>query len=182
VNEADRVRQTLIAVEGQFRMPESDTQAEGTSGAPALTQQDIAADIPVIDVPEPPVRPPVEDRMQRVISLALLFGVLASAALVVLGGVLYVSRHAMVTTDYAAFRGTPSELRTFRGVMAAAWHFSGKGMIQLGLMLLVGVQVVRVFLTGILFALERDRIFVGITGMVFVLLMFGIIKGILCCH
>jgi uncharacterized membrane protein len=117
--------------------------------------------------------------MQRVISLVLLFGVLASAALVVLGGALYVFRHATVTADYAVFRGTPSELRTFRGVMAAAFHFSGRGIIQLGLMLLVGVQVVRVFLTGILFALERDRIFVGISGIVFALLMFGIIKGIL---
>ena len=94
------------------------------------------------------MHPPVEERMQRVISLALLFGVLASAALVVLGGSLYVSRHAMVTTDYAAFRGTPSAMRTFRGVLNAALHLSGTGLIQLGLMLLVGVQVVRVFLTG----------------------------------
>jgi uncharacterized membrane protein len=163
-------------------MLKPDTPAEGTTVGPALTHQDIAVDIPVIDVPEPSVHPPLEDRMQRVISLALLFGVLASAALVVLGGLFYVSRHAMVTTDYAVFRGTPSELRTFRGVVAAALRLSGKGMIQLGLMLLVGVQVVRVFLTGILFALERDRIFVGISGIVFVLLMFGIIKGILCCH
>lgn len=149
---------------------------------PALTHEATPVDIPVIEVPEPSVRPPVEDRMQRVISMALLFGVLASAALVVLGGSLYVSRHAMVTTDYAVFRGTPSAMRTFRGVMAAALRFSGTGMIQLGLMLLVGVQVVRVFLTGIMFALERDRVFVGITSIVFVLLMFGIIKGIFCCR
>jgi uncharacterized membrane protein len=161
---------------------EPDTQAEGTTLGPALTHENTPVDIPVIEVPEPSARPPVEDRMQRVISLVLLFGVLASAALVVLGGLFYVSRHAMVTTDYQVFRGTPSELRTFRGVMTAALRFSGRGMIQLGLMLLVGVQVVRVFLTGILFALERDRIFVGISGIVFVLLMFGIVKGILCCH
>jgi uncharacterized membrane protein len=158
---------------------EPDTPAEGPAGEPALTQQNTPVDLSVIEVPEPSARPPVEERMQRVISLVLLFGVLASAALVVLGGALYVFRHATVTADYAVFRGTPSELRTFRGVMAAAFHFSGRGIIQLGLMLLVGVQVVRVFLTGILFALERDRIFVGISGIVFALLMFGIIKGIL---
>lgn len=163
-------------------MSKPDTHVEGTAVGPALTHEDIPVDIPVIDFPEPSVRPPVEDRMQRVISLALLFGVLASAALVILGGSLYVTRHAMLTTDYAAFRGTPSELRTFRGVLDAALHLSGKGLIQLGLMLLVGVQVVRVFLTGILFALERDRMFVGITGIVFLLLMFGIIKGIFCCR
>jgi uncharacterized membrane protein len=163
-------------------MSEADTYAEGTAVVRVLTHEDAPVDIPVIVVPEPSVHPPVEDRMQQVISLALLFGVLASATLVLLGGSLYVSRHAMVTTDYEAFRGTPSELRTFRGVSAAAFRFSGKGMIQLGLMLLVGVQVVRVFLTGMLFALERDRIFVGITGIVFLLLMFGIIKGMFCCR
>jgi uncharacterized membrane protein len=161
-------------------MSKADTYA-GMAVGRVLTHEDTPFDIPVIVVLEPAVHPPVEDRMQRVISLALLFGVLASAALVVLGGSLYVSRHAMVTTDYAAFRGTPSAMRTFRGVLDAALHLSGTGLIQLGLMLLVGVQVVRVFLTGILFALERDRIFVGITGIVFVLLMFGIIKGIFFC-
>jgi len=161
---------------------EPDTHADGTAVGPALSHEDTPVDIPVIEVPEPSVRPPVEDRMERVISLALLFGVLASAALVMLGGAFYVTRHAMLTTDYEAFRGTPSTLRTFRGVLDAALHLSGKGLIQLGLMLLVGVQVVRVFLTGVLFALERDRIFVGITGIVFLLLMFGIIKGIFCCR
>jgi len=163
-------------------MSKPDTHAEGTAVGRALTHEDTPVDIPVIVVPEPSVRPPVEDRMQRVISLALLFGVLASAALVVLGGSLYVTRHALGTTNYEAFRGTPSELHTLSGVLAAVFRFSGKGMIQLGLMLLVGVQVVRVFLTGILFALERDRIFVGITGIVFLLLMYGIIKGTFCCR
>jgi len=158
---------------------EPDTPAEGPAVGPALTQQNTPVEVVVIDVHDPPIRPPVEERMQRVISLVLLCGVLASAALVVLGGALYVFRHATVTTDYEVFRGTPTELRTFRGVMAAAFRLSGRGMIQLGLMLLVGVQVVRVFLTGILFALERDRIFVGISGIVLALLMFGIIKGIL---
>lgn len=163
-------------------MTKPDTYREGAAVGRVLTHEDTPVDIPVIVVLEPSVHPPVEDRMQQVISMALLFGVLASAALVLLGGSLYVSRHPMVTTDYEAFRGTPSAMRTFRGVLDAALHLSGTGMIQLGLMLLVGVQVVRVFLTGILFALERDRIFVGITGVVFLLLMFGIIKGMFCCR
>ena len=112
-------------------MSKADTYA-GMAVGRALSHEDTPFDIPVIVVPEPAVHPPVEDRMQRVISLALLFGVLASAALVVLGGSLYVSRHAMVTTDYEAFRGTPSAMRTFRGVLDAALHLSGTGLIQLG--------------------------------------------------
>ncbi len=154
----------------------------GTEIRPALAREYAPADVPVVVIPETAERPPLEERIQRVISLALLVGVLLSAGMVLLGGCLYVARHATTIANYSEFRGTTLEMHRFTGVVRAVLRGSGTGIIQLGFMLLIGVQVVRVVLAGVLFALQRDRIFIGITGVVFLLLMFGIVKGTFCCR
>ncbi len=87
-------------------------------------------------------------RMENLIGLVLLGGLLVSAATVLGGGVIFLWRHGSSPVHYRVFRGEPSDLRTLAGIWADAKRLSGRGIIQLGLMLLVAVQVVRVGLTG----------------------------------
>jgi uncharacterized membrane protein len=119
--------------------------------------------------------PDPRTQMERLIGVTLLVGVLASTFVVLLGGVIYVSRHASMTTDYRVFRGEPSDLRSLTGIGNDVKALSGRGMIQFGLILLVGLQVVRVALTGVLFLIGRDRVFVAITTIVLALLAYGLI-------
>jgi hypothetical protein len=56
--------------------------------------------------------PDPRTRMEKLIGLTLLVGVLASTFVVLFGGVIYVSRYASVTVDYRVFRGEPSDLRS----------------------------------------------------------------------
>src|SRR5271157_4410277 len=119
--------------------------------------------------------PDPRTQMERLIGVTLLVGVLVSTFVVLLGGVIYVSRHASMTTDYRVFRGEPSDLRSLTGIGKDVKAFSGRGMIQFGLILLVGLQVVRVVLTGVLFLVGRDRVFVAITTIVLALLAYGLI-------
>ncbi|HLI63791.1 MAG TPA: DUF1634 domain-containing protein [Terriglobales bacterium] len=112
--------------------------------------------------------------MERLIGMVLLVGVLLSTSVVTVGGLIYVCRHANSRVHYRIFRGEPSDLRTVEGITQDLKTFSGRGIIQLGLILLVGVQVVRVLLTGVLFGVNRDRIFVGISTIVLVLLLYGL--------
>ena len=87
----------------------------------------------------------------------------------------YVSRHSHEVVDYRVFRGEYSDLRTPQGVLESVKGFSGRGIVQFGLMLLVGFQVVRVMVTGLLFLSNRDWVFVGITAAVLVLLAYGLL-------
>lgn len=113
-------------------------------------------------------------RMEKVIGFVLLAGVLTSAAIVLFGGILYMWRHGATPVHYRIFRGEPSDLRSLSGIWKDFEHGSGRGAIQFGLMLLVGIQVIRVALTGILFLLNRDRIFVVITFLVLALLTYAL--------
>jgi len=113
-------------------------------------------------------------RMEKVIGLVLLAGVLTSAFIVLFGGVLYMWRHGSSPVHYRIFRGEPSDLRSLSGIWKDFEHGSGRGAIQFGLMLLVGVQVIRVALTGILFLLNRDRTFVVITFLVLAMLTYAL--------
>ncbi len=113
-------------------------------------------------------------RMEKLIGLVLLVGVLASAGIVLFGGVLYMWRHGETPVHYRIFRGEPSDLRSLEGIWKDFGEGSARGAIQLGLMLLVGVQLIRVALTGLLFLLNRDRVFVVITFLVFAMLTYAL--------
>jgi uncharacterized membrane protein len=113
-------------------------------------------------------------RMERLIGLLLLVGVLASAITVLLGGTLFLLRHGSNPVHFRVFHGEPSDLRTLAGIWGDVEAFSGRGIIQFGLLLLVAVQVVRVGLTGILFLLNRDGVFVVITFLVLGLLTYAL--------
>jgi uncharacterized membrane protein len=113
-------------------------------------------------------------RMEKLIGLLLLVGVLTSAVIVLAGGVIFLWRHGSSPVHYRVFRGEPSDLRTLAGIWGDAQALSGRGIIQFGLVLLVAVQVVRVGLTGVLFLLNRDGKFVAITSMVLFLLAYAL--------
>jgi uncharacterized membrane protein len=113
-------------------------------------------------------------RMERLIGFVLLAGVLTSAAIVFFGGALYMWRHGSTPVHYRIFRGEPSDLRSLSGIWKDFTEGSGRGAIQFGLMLLVGIQVIRVALTGILFLLNRDKVFVVITFLVLALLSYAL--------
>ncbi len=113
-------------------------------------------------------------RMEKLIGFVLLAGVLTSAAIVLFGGALYMWRHGSTPVHYRIFRGEPSDLRNLSGIWKDFTEGSGRGAIQFGLMLLVGIQVIRVALTGVLFLLNRDKVFVVITFLVLAMLSYAL--------
>lgn len=113
-------------------------------------------------------------RMENAIGVVLLFGVLASALMVLLGGVLFLVRHGGTPVHFRVFRGEPTYLSTLGGIWTETLHDSSRGIIQMGLLLLVAVQLVRVGLTGVLFGLSRDKAFVVISTLVLGLLTYAL--------
>ena len=114
-------------------------------------------------------------RIEVIIGNLLRAGVLVSAAVVLLGASIYLSRHAHDPADYRVFRGEPSEYRTIRGVIQSliVGRGRGQGLIQLGLLLLIATPIARVALSVVGFAIERDRLYVAFTLIVLAVLLYS---------
>jgi len=124
--------------------------------------------------PHPFTPQPWRDRRIEIILGNLLrIGVLVSAAVVLLGASIYLSRHAHERADYRVFRGEPSEYRTIRGVIQSVIAGGGRGLIQLGLLLLIATPIARVAFSVAGFAVERDRLYVAFTLLVLAILLYS---------
>jgi uncharacterized membrane protein len=98
-----------------------------------------------------------------------------SAAVVLCGGCIYLVRHAHELADYRVFRGEPSEYRTISGVIHSIMNGRGRGVIQLGLLLLIATPIARVAFSVVGFALERDRMYVVFTLIVLAILLYSLL-------
>ena len=58
---------------------------------------------------------------------------------------------------------------------AVSWH--SRGLIQLGLLLLIAVPVTRVIFSVVVFALQRDRTYVVVTLIVLAVLLYGLTRA-----
>jgi uncharacterized membrane protein len=114
-------------------------------------------------------------RMDVVIGNLLRFGVLVSAAVVLVGGIFYLARNGRSPTDYRVFRGEPSDLRSVGGILRDAVALNGRGIIQLGLLLLIATPVARVAFSIFGFAEEHDRMYVVIASIVLLVLAYSLI-------
>jgi len=126
--------------------------------------------------PQPFQPQPWRDRRIEVILGNLLrTGVLISAAVVLLGACIYLSRHSHEPADYRVFRGEPSEYRTIPGVIQSVINGRGRGIIQLGLLLLIATPIARVAFSIVGFAIEGDRMYVAFTVIVLAILLYSLL-------
>ena len=118
-----------------------------------------------------------DERVEGVISMLLRIGVVSAAAIVLLGGVLYLFQYGMAVPHYEVFQGEPLHLRTVSGIIATALRFESSGIIQLGLLLLILTPVARVVFSVAAFGLQRDRLYVSVTIIVLVVLLYDLLLG-----
>ncbi len=116
-----------------------------------------------------------DQEMDDIIGALLRTGVVLAALVVLAGGILYLYHHGHGFTGYQIFQGEPSDLRTVSGIARDALGLHARGVIQLGLLLLIATPVMRVAFTIIAFALQRDRTYVAVTLIVFSLLLFSLL-------
>ena len=118
-----------------------------------------------------------DQRVETIVGNLLRDGVALAAAVVALGGVIFLIRHGREIPRYQTFASEPEELRTISGILRSALSFHGRNIIQLGLLLLIATPVARVVFSVAAFALERDRLYVGITLIVLAVLVFSLAGG-----
>ncbi len=115
-----------------------------------------------------------DQRMEILIGQLLRAGVMLAAAVVLLGGAVYLVRHGHTRVDYRVFRGEPADFRGVRGIVREAFSLRSQGIIQLGLLLLIATPVARVAFSIFGFAEEHDRMYVVITVIVLLVLIYSL--------
>ncbi|MCC7176116.1 MAG: DUF1634 domain-containing protein [Bryobacterales bacterium] len=101
-------------------------------------------------------------------------GVLLSAFVVLLGGIAYLLRYGTAQPGYHVFRGESAALRSVRGIVVQAFALHPRGVIQLGLLLLIATPIARVVFSVYAFARQGDRLYVVVTLIVLGVLLYGL--------
>jgi uncharacterized membrane protein len=114
-------------------------------------------------------------KVEDIIGNLLRAGVILSATIVFLGAVIYLFRHGSSPASYRVFQGEPSELRQPRGIVHGAFAFSSRGIMQLGILLLIATPILRVAFSVFAFIAERDRMYVIFTLIVLSVLLYSVI-------
>ena len=109
--------------------------------------------------------------MDVAIAALLRGGVIASVAVIVTGMVITFA-HNPATMH--SLRPVP---RTIGDVARGVREGSGQAVVMAGLLLLIATPVARVAFSVVVFAIEKDRLYVAITSAVLVLLLISFVTG-----
>ncbi|BAY09644.1 DUF1634 domain-containing protein [Calothrix sp. NIES-2098] len=114
-------------------------------------------------------------QLETLLSNLLKYGVLLASTVVLIGGILYLIRHGSEPVTYHFFQGEPSEFRSPSGVISAVLSGSRRGIIQLGLLLLIATPVLRVVISLLAFIWRREFIYVIVTLLVLASLTYSLV-------
>jgi len=115
-----------------------------------------------------------DQHMDALMGLLLRGGVILAACVVLVGGIIYLVQFPL-PSDYRAFLGEPENLRTIAGIFGEAVAFHGRGLIQLGLLILIATPISRVAFSVLAFGSQRDWKFVFFTMIVLGVLLYSLL-------
>jgi uncharacterized membrane protein len=127
-----------------------------------------------------------DERLEKIMAAVLKAGVVLAGLLVFSGGILYLAKYGMVLREEnreenRALRGeaptiaeNPKFFR-FSGIITEALAGRSRAIIQLGVLVLIATPISLVALAVIGFALQRDRIYVVISGIVLGVLIYSLV-------
>jgi uncharacterized membrane protein len=116
-----------------------------------------------------------DEKTEYIIGNLLRAGVTLAAIVVLAGGIAYLIRNGHSPADYRVFRGEPTDLRHVSGIVQDAVTLHSRGIIQLGLLILIATPIARVAFAVFAFAAERDKMYVAFSLIVLAILMFSLI-------
>ncbi len=119
-----------------------------------------------------------DEQVEQVVGNLLRLGVVVSALVVFVGGVLFLVRYGEgPVKDRHEFRGEPEQFRKPGLIVRDAGTGGSRGLIQLGLLLLIATPVARVIFSAFAFFRQRDYTYVGITLLVLTVLLYSLFSG-----
>ena len=123
------------------------------------------------------MRTPADHEIDLSVAAMLRFGVTTAAIVAAVGGLLYLRHPTLPVPDYSHFHAAGRSLQTLPGIVNGAFHLNPRHIIQFGMVLLIATPVARVVFCIIGFARQRDRLYVLISSIVFLVLLYSLTKG-----
>jgi uncharacterized membrane protein len=122
--------------------------------------------------------PPGDGDLVAHLGILLRVGSIASALVILAGGVVYLLRHGTEPmADLATFKPLPAEFARPGAILQAARAGRGRALVQLGLLLLIATPVLRVAYSVAAFGRRRDWLYAALTLTVLAVLLFGLFSG-----
>jgi uncharacterized membrane protein len=126
-----------------------------------------------------------DEQVDQALGTLLRVGVLTAAVVVLAGGLLFLARHWSESAfpdnadrpNLCKFTGEPPQLCSPVGILGAVGQVRGRGLIQLGLLLLIATPVARVVFSALAFVRQRDWVYVAVTLFVLAVLLFSLFGG-----
>lgn len=118
-----------------------------------------------------------DHEVEQLIGRLLQIGVLVAAAVVIVGAVMMLMHHGRTPVGFRSFTTASSPLQELSGIFRGAMALDSASIVQLGLVLLIATPVLRVALTLVAFAIQRDRVYILLTTVVLALLLYGLVWG-----
>jgi len=103
--------------------------------------------------------------LELMIGKLMLTGAVIAATVTLIGAILFLIHHGGEPSLYHIFNPARSHVDNY---------FSGRGIIAIGLYILVFTQLLRVALTGWLFVKQRDKLFTLFTLFILIVLTFSL--------
>ena len=116
-------------------------------------------------------------RMETIMGRLLQAGVLLASAVVAAGGLLYCRNRAHGVVSYRTFISRPTDLMSPAELLHQVATGDAAALIQVGVLLLIATPIARVVFAVVGFSLERDRLYIAVSLLVFAILIFGLLHG-----
>lgn len=108
------------------------------------------------------------------ISRILLAGIIISTCLVLLGGCFYLWQHGTNLVNFETLR-LPPQPTSFSAIISLATSFTPLGIIELGLLILVITQSIRVAILLIFYIVNKDYPFTFISLFILIILIYSLV-------
>lgn len=111
--------------------------------------------------------------LDYILNMVLRIGLFLAIAIVFCGGAIFLWKNGTEIIDYRIFDGMPASLKGPVNIFNAALPDRLLAIIQLGIIILIATPVVRVITCLIVFAAERDTLYVLLSLFVLAVLLLA---------
>jgi len=108
---------------------------------------------------------------ERTLGTLLRVGVIIAGIIVAIGAAMFLFGEGTSLVAYEKFRSEPADLRTVSLIVSNAIKLNSRGIIQFGLLFLIGIPIARVVFSVYAFTRVKDWKYVVITLFVLSLLL-----------
>ena len=115
-----------------------------------------------------------DEQVEALIGQVLRIGTMLSCGITFIGLCIFMVHNARAIPHYHIFLSSMGQFYGPAMLMHHVMQGQATALLELGILLLIATPVARVaFLVGA-FALERDRMYVGVSGLVLLILLYSI--------